>query len=281
MADFHGVDEETMRRLLIHEARIHAVPRRDLRDLGDAILLHDPIDPDPFWNRLEAIRWPADPAAFDRRLSESLIQFATLGRRPHIWPSPAFDAPGDLVARLVAHGFEDIGRGQLMLLTEPERAVAALEGSGGDRTAVTIERLHGLSGPAAARAARDIVEVLLDAFGVEPERGTAIERETAATLGHPDFSHYLIRFEGRPAAVARRGTFDDLTYLSSIGTAQWARGLGLGRLVTAAAAADGHAAGSHWTYLGVFAENATAVRLYERVGFAVLGGPVPDLLLVG
>jgi ribosomal protein S18 acetylase RimI-like enzyme len=277
MPDLHGIDGTVMRRLLMHEARIHALPRRELRDLGDAILLHDPIDPDPFWNRLEALRWPDEPAAFDRRLSESFIQFATLGRRPHIWPSPAFDGPRDLAARLVAHGFEDIGSGQVMLLAEPGRAVAALR-----RWAdPTVERLRGLSGSIAATAARDIVEVLLDAFEVEPERRTAIERDTAATLGHPDFCHYLVRSDGRPAAVARRGTFDGLSYLSSIGTARWARGLGLGGLVTAAAAADGQAAGSDWTYLGVLAENSVAVRLYERVGFVTLGGPVPDLLLVG
>ena len=59
------IDAATMHRLMLHEARIHAVPGRDLRDLGDAILLVDPIDPDPFWNRLECLRWPDDPDAFD------------------------------------------------------------------------------------------------------------------------------------------------------------------------------------------------------------------------
>ena len=37
------------------------MPGRELRDLGDAILLDDPNDPEPFWNRIEAIRWPAEP----------------------------------------------------------------------------------------------------------------------------------------------------------------------------------------------------------------------------
>ena len=61
-----AIDAATMRRLLVHEARVHAMPDRELRDLGDAILLHDPTDPEPFWNRLEALRWPDDPDAFDR-----------------------------------------------------------------------------------------------------------------------------------------------------------------------------------------------------------------------
>ena len=37
---------QTMRRLLLHEARVHAIPGRTLRDLGDAILLHDPAEPE-------------------------------------------------------------------------------------------------------------------------------------------------------------------------------------------------------------------------------------------
>ena len=86
-----------MRRLLLHEARVHAIPGRELRDLGDAILLHDPADPEPFWNRLEALRWPVEADAFDRRLTEMLVLFASLGRQPHIWAAPLHDSPADLV----------------------------------------------------------------------------------------------------------------------------------------------------------------------------------------
>jgi ribosomal protein S18 acetylase RimI-like enzyme len=57
------------------------------------------------------------------------------------------------------------------------------------------------------------------------------------------------------------------------------QGLGLGRLATAVATADAIAAGSRWTYLGVFDENVVARRLYEGLGFVVMGGPSPDLLL--
>ena len=39
------------------------------------------------------------------------------------------------------------------------------------------------------------------------------------------------------------------------------------------------AAGSRWTYLGVFADNPTAIGIYERAGFEQLGSPAPDLLL--
>ena len=71
-------------------------PGPDLRDLGDAILLHDPADAELFWNRLEGLRWPDDPGAFDRRLTEILVLFASIGRTPHIWASPLHDSPADL-----------------------------------------------------------------------------------------------------------------------------------------------------------------------------------------
>ena len=57
----------------------------------------------------------------------------------------------------------------------------------------------------------------------------------------------------RRSRSGRRSTA--LSYLSSIGTATWARGRGLGELVTMTATADAIAAGSEWIYLGVFADN--------------------------
>ena len=268
-----------MRRLLIHEARVHSVPGRELRDVGDAILLYDPIDPEPFWNRAEAIRWPAEPDAFDRRLGELLILFASLMRQPHIWPSPAFDTPVDLVARLESNGFRDVGGGTVMVLADPERARERADVP--LPPGIRLDRLHGLLGEPAREAASSIVSVLLDAFGVESDRRTAIEAETAASLGHAAFTYYLISLDGNPASVARRATFDGASYLSSIGTASWARGWGLGRAVTAAACLDSVAEGSQWTYLGVFNDNDVARRVYTDVGFVQVGDPCPDLLLIG
>jgi ribosomal protein S18 acetylase RimI-like enzyme len=273
-----AVDPATMRRLLLHEARVDAVQGRRLHDLGDAILLHDEADPDPFWNRLEALRWPDDTDAFDRRLTEALIRFATIGRQPHIWASPLHDTPADLAARLSANGFCDMGLSNVMTLADQEPASLAASSPGSP--GVTVERLAGLSGAAGQAAASAIVDVLLDAFEVDPGLRPRIEREALLSLGHPWFTHYLARFDGAPAAVARRATFDGATYLSSIGTAGWARGRGLGSLVTRIASADGLAAASDWIYLGVFAENTAALAVYERSGFERVGESCPDLLLV-
>lgn len=277
------IDPATMRRLLVHEALVHSTPGRELRDLGDGILLHDPSDPEPFWNRLAAVRWPVEPTAFDRRLTEMLVLFTSLGRQPHLWPSPTHDTPRDLVARLLANGFRDMGPGIVMALVTPPAEADGRRGPTGDGQlppGVSVERATGLSGAQAAALGPSVVEVLADAFDVMPDREPGVLTETLTSLGHPWFTHYLVRLDGRPAAVARRATFDGLTYLSSIGTASWARGRGLARIVTLAAVRDSLAAASEWTYLGVFADNDPAIRLYESLGFERVGDAGPDLLLV-
>ena len=273
------IDAATLRRLLLHEAQVHAVPGRELRDLGDALLLVDPVDPEPFWNRLEAVRWPDDPSAFDRRLAEASILFASFGRQPHFWVSPPQDRPADLAARLAANGFEDVGPGHLMVVSDDRPAHDALAEE--PPVGTTLEQLSGIGGADAIEAAGAIVSVLLAAFGVEEERRPSVAAETAASLADDRFTHYLLRVEGEPAAVARRATFDGLSYLSSIGAVSWARGRGLGRLVTASAVVDGIAAGSEWIHLGVFADNLRAIGLYRRLGFRMSGHPGPDMVLVG
>ena len=272
------IDGDTLRRLLRHEAEVHAIPGRELRDLGDALLLHDRVDPEPFWNRVEGARWPSEPAAFDRRLAEIGILFASIGRQPHIWASPPHDEPLDLAARLAANGFEDMGKGLLMIARDGAPAQAALTAPTGD---AALERLAGIDGHAAEAAADAIVAVLFEAFGVGAARREGIVAETVASLADPRFMHYVVRRGGEPVAVARRATFDGLSYLSSIGTVDRARGLGFGRLVTASALLDALDAGSEWVHLGVFADNPPAIALYERLGFVMSGDPGPDMVLVG
>ncbi len=279
-SDQTGIDATTVRTLLRHEAEVHAIPGRDLRDLGDSLLLHDPSETDPFWNRVEAIRWPLDPEAFDRRLTEIAILFASIGRQPHVWTSPPHDEPTDLVARLATNGFEDVGHGLLLVARDVEPARIALARRPLD-AGLTFERFSGLTGPAVELAADAIVAVLLVAFGVGTDRRSGMLAETRATLVDARFTHYLVRRGDGPVAVARRATFDGISYLSSIGTVEAARGLGLGRFVTASAMVDAAAAGSAWIHLGVFADNVPARRLYEGLGFVMSGDPGPDMIFVG
>jgi ribosomal protein S18 acetylase RimI-like enzyme len=274
------IDAATVRRLLRHEAEVHAIPGRSLRDLGDALLLYDPVESEPFWNRVEAIRWPHDAAEFDRRLAEVAVVFASIARQPHVWTSPPHDEPADLVARLAANGFEDVGDGLLLVARDVELARSALSGRplGED---VTLERLSGVSERDADGAADAIASVLLGAFGVDDDRRAGVVAEIRSSLMDLRFTHYLVRRYGLALSVARRATFDGISYLSSIGTVASARGLGLGRFVTAMAMVDAAAAGSEWIHLGVFADNVAARRLYETLGFVMSGDPGPDMVFVG
>jgi ribosomal protein S18 acetylase RimI-like enzyme len=197
-----------------------------------------------------------------------------------VWALPPHDEPRDLVDRLTSNGFENVGDGLLLVTRDAERAREALARRPLDAS-LTLERLSAVSDRAATEAARSIVDVLLEAFAVGAERGPGVVAETLASLADERFTHYLVRRDGAPVAVARRATFDGISYLSSIGTTIAARGLGLGRYVTAVAMLDAIEAGSEWIHLGVFADNAPARRLYESLGFEMSGDPGPDLLLIG
>ena len=274
------IDAAVVRRLLRHEAEVHAIPGRTLRDLGDSILLHDPVELEPFWNRIEAIQWPADATGFDRRLAEIGVLFASIGRQPHFWTLPPYDEPPDLISRLIVNGFEDVGDGLVLASADVEPARAALRRSALP-DGVVMERFRGIVGADASRAADSIVAVLMAAFAVDPERHPGVVAETLASLADPRFMHYLVRRDGMPVAVARRATFDGISYLSSIGAVDAARGLGFGRLVTASAMVDGFDEGNEWVHLGVYADNIPARRLYESLGLAMAGEPGPDMILIG
>ena len=260
-----------------HETRVHALPRRLARDLGDAWLLYDEQDRDPFWNRVAAICWPDAAAAFDRRVAETIALFATLDRIPHVWPRPALNRPDDLVDRLLSNGWQDAGGGHLMVLGDPAPAGSAA----GEPVApgVTVERLHRPDAAEARRFAADVALVLTESFEADLDRAAAIEHDTLALSARPEVHLCLVRVDGQPAAVAKRTTLDGATYLSSIGTRPAFRGRGLARLATAAVTADAVAEGSRHVYLGVWAGNDPAIRLYRGLGFEAVGGVAPDLLL--
>lgn len=264
-----------MRALELHETRAHAIPGREVLQLGHAVVLYDPRDVDVFWNRMVSLRWPEDPAGFDRHLTDALALFASLGRRPHIWPSPVGSTPLDLVDRLVADGFHDIGGGHLMLLADPGASppVRPMELGRG----VTLHAIRS-AGDAGPSDLEDLALVLAESFDARPERVAELAVELRAMVSDPRTALVLVRVDNEPAAAAKATTFDGLTYLSSIGTRAAHRGRGLAGLATrhAMAVAGGRTAGR--TYLGVFSGNAPALRLYARLGFVSVGES-PDLVL--
>lgn len=292
MAGDRIFDPDLARRLVLHEARAQQTPARELRDLGDGWLLHDPSDAEPFWNRLIAPRWPDESVAFDRRLDEVITLFATLARLPHIRPLPLGCEPADMTDRLQAAGFVSMGADRRMVLIEPERvgerraaAEARVAAAFGPK-AVSVSRQEIGSEPARERRwgdrrrwAADASFVLAESFGVESARLVALENDVLACISRPGCAMLLVRVDGEPVAIARRATNDEGSYLSSIGTRPAFRRRGLGALATLLALEDALTQGGPAIHLAVEVDNEPGRQLYEGLGFAVVGEPAPDLLL--
>lgn len=280
MAEATLRDPELARRLLVHEARAQQSVGRELRDLGDGWLLHDPADPEPFWNRLIAPRWAADTAGFNRRLDEVVTLFATLDRLPHIRPMPIGNEPPDLTSRLLSAGFEIVGGDRRMLLVDPAVCRdAATSWQSQPRPGLTVERLPD-GAPGGRRSwAAEVAMVLAEAFRVDPLRRVALETDVLACAARRGCSLILLREDGVPVAVARRASVGDGSYLSSIGTRPAWRDRGLGTLATALAVVDALDAGTAFVHLAIELDNERTRAFYQRLGFAVIGDAVPDLLL--
>lgn len=301
MAGDRILDPELAERLVLHEARAQQTPARELRDLGDGWLFHDPSDAEPFWNRVIAPRWPSEAGAFDRRLDEVITLFATLGRLPHVRPLPVGCEPADLSRRLLAVGFEAMGADRRMVLADSGRVpelLAATEARvaaafGGSLVRVTRQLVDD---PAAGRGgarfvpsrrswperrhwAEDASLVLGEAFGVEPARRFALENDVLACVSRPGCAMLLIDIDGEPAAVARRAWTADGSYLSSIGTRPGVRGRGLGALATLLAIRDALETSGSVVHLAVEVDNDAAIHMYEGLGFRLVGDAAPDLLL--
>jgi ribosomal protein S18 acetylase RimI-like enzyme len=269
-----GPDDVLARRLAAHELRVHAWGGREIRDLGDALLLYDPGDPEPYWTRLSAPVWPRDTGAFDRRLDEIVTLFASLGRLPHLRTLAAGAEPPDLGERLTRAAFRIVGRDQVMVLDDPEPA-ARLAASLPSRRGIAVERL----GHGGEARAMDVARLLVQAFEVEADRVPSLGAESLAAGRRPGGSVLLLLEAGVPAAVARRTTLDGLTYLSSIATAPALRRRGHASLVTALAIREALEAGSELVHLLVDARNDGAIRMYEDLGFRPVGEPSADFVL--
>ena len=273
-APFFGLDAETLRFMETHQVRAVTIPGRGWRDLGDAVMLFSAAEKEPFFNRLVAVRWPSDPEAFDARLFEACGLFEALERRPYLWAIPGLSQPDDLIARLAANGFVDQGGGYDMVFIR-EREVAAKRRLPGR---CVLEHWNRSTDDEIVARAEVLATAIGDAFDIPAARHPNLVREIILTLGRPDFHAYLLTVDGEPVATGQRYTFDGASYLSSIGTRPAWRGRGLGAHVTRVLVADSLAEGVELIYLGVYADNTAAIRLYEGLGFAILGGRSADML---
>jgi ribosomal protein S18 acetylase RimI-like enzyme len=272
-----GLDDATVRFLEVHRLRAIAIPGRQWRDLGDAVILFSAAERDPFFNRLSGVRWPADEREFAARLGEAMDLFTALDRRPYIWVTPAATTPPDILARLKARGFADRGGGLDMVLLDESA------GEGAARPALPrgarLECWHGTATDPIAGRADALGLVVGEAFGIPGPRWPSLVAEIGLTLTQPHFHACLLTIDGEPVATGQRYTFDGASYLSSIGTRPAWRGRGFGTVITRRLVKDSLADGAGIVYLAVETGNSQAVHLYRRLGFAVLGPPSADMLL--
>ena len=272
-APWLGLESETLRFLEAHQARAVAIPGRAWRDLGDAVMLYSASEKDPFFNRLVAVRWPSDATAFEARLREACDLFESLERRPHVWAIPGLSRPDDLIARLHANGFSDEGGGyDMVLVGEPDGFARPLP------PGARLERWSRSTEEEIPARADALAKVVSESFDVPVVRHPNLVREISLTLSRSDFHACVVTVGGEPVATGQRYTFDGASYLSSIGTRPAWRGRGLAGYITRLLVADSQAEGVGLIYLGVYADNDTAIRLYERLGFAILGGRSADML---
>jgi ribosomal protein S18 acetylase RimI-like enzyme len=274
-APWFGLTPEQLRFLEVHPARAISIAGRGWRDFGDSVMLFSAGEKDPFFNRLTAVRWPEEPRAFDARLANALEVFGALDRKPYIWAIPTLSTPIDLRARLTANGFVDQGGGYDMLLLRDPAECADVPLPRG----AVLERWNDPAGPDRTALADALAVVIGESFNIPESRLANLAIEIELTLQQPYFHAYLLRIDGEPVATGERYTFDGASYLSSISTRAAWRGRGFARLITLALARESMAAGANFVYLGVYADNEGAIRLYDRLGFSTLGPRSADMLL--
>jgi ribosomal protein S18 acetylase RimI-like enzyme len=238
-------------------------------------MLFSATENEPFFNRLTGVRWPQDPREFDARLRQALELFQALERKPYFWLIPGLSTPTDIVARLAANGFVDQGGGYDMVLRKEPEAHPQSGLPGG----AVLEHWNCPSDADRGDVAGALALVIGESFRIPEARIDNLKAEIDLTLGQAYFHAYVIRIDGEPVATGERYTFDGASYISSIGTRPSWRGRGFGEFITRALARDSIDAGLDLIYLGVYAENVRAIRLYERLGFEVLGPRSSDMLL--
>jgi ribosomal protein S18 acetylase RimI-like enzyme len=270
-----GLSPEALRFLEVHPARAIAIPGRGWSDFGDAAMLFSGSEKDPFFNRLTGIRWPDEPRAFDARLGAAMELFTALDRKPYIWATPDLSTPSDLVQRLAANGFVDQGGGYDMILVSDPAGVPDVAMPRG----AVLERWNQPSPADRPALAEALALVIGESFHIPEIRRANLTAEISLTTEQPYFHAYLLSVDGEPVATGERYTFDGASYISSIGTRPAWRGRGFGKLITLALARDSVASGIDLVYLGVYADNVRAIRLYQRLGFRLLGTRASDMLL--
>jgi hypothetical protein len=95
---------------------------------------------------------PQTRRAFDRRLAEIGVLFASIGRQPHFWDAAAYGRAPDLISRLIATGSRTSGTGWCSRARMSSRHAPPCVDRR-SRDDVVMERFGGIVGADASRAA--------------------------------------------------------------------------------------------------------------------------------
>lgn len=169
------------------------------------------------------------------------------------------------------------GEQPLLMLpdSEPDRAaVAAAHGwTIGERTTLMAARCaevaaHGTGGlmVVQVRCPLAVMEELWDSTGTDAARRAVMDRTPEPKIS------LMLREDDRPAAAAFVAVDGDVAMLHAVMVGEPWRRRGVGRALTAAAAAWARDTGAQSIGLAVLSTNAPAIALYGRMGFEPRGG---------
>jgi ribosomal protein S18 acetylase RimI-like enzyme len=105
-------------------------------------------------------------------------------------------------------------------------------------------------------------------FGLGADQAERRRAGLSAALESGRLRAWIVWLADEPVAVARLSQGDGVAALQGIGVVPGRRAQGLGTLITAVATRAGLALGNRIVWLSVHEDNAAALRLYERLGYA-------------
>ena len=206
------IDAATVRRLLRHEAEVHAIPGRTCATWATRCCstTRSSRSRSGTGSRRSAGRTTRTRSTGGWPRSASL--FASIGRQPHVWRRRRTTSRPTSSRGWRRTGSRTSATGLLMVARDVEPARAALRDRPLGR-GLDVERLHaavhGTRGERRRRGDR------VGAAGGLRRRtrtgGPASSPRRWRRSPTPRFTHYLVRRDGEPAAVARRATFDGLS----------------------------------------------------------------------
>ena len=157
-----------------------------------------------------------------------------------------------------------------------ERALEARGYAPFETTLVQAVELDGTALPVPSRGSVELVDASADAFvdAVAALRGSSAPQRDAhrERLGHSplDGRHVVAVVDGVPVGAGKTAREGDIVGVFDLVTAEHARGRGIATMLVARLLARAWDRGARLAYLQVDANNAPALAIYRRFGFATL-----------